>query len=68
MHDPIQFWDNKHVNRKKVIQGMLPYDVRKKLSKEDCPRLRSDKLDESRYPSAVGSLMYALLCAKPNLA
>jgi len=52
------------------LAGMLSYDVRKKLSKEDRPRLPSDELEESRYPytSVVGSLMYSLMCTRLDLA
>ena len=42
----------------------------KKLSKEDCPIFTQDRLNETLFPYAfaIGSLMYALMCMRPNLA
>ena len=39
------------------------------LSKEQCPKIPQDEEDMRRVPyaSAVGSLMYAMLCTKPNI-
>nr|GEW09260.1 retrovirus-related Pol polyprotein from transposon TNT 1-94 [Tanacetum cinerariifolium] len=41
-----------------------------KLSSHECPKFEEDKEDISRVPysSAVGSLMYAMVCTRPNLA
>nr|GEZ44442.1 retrovirus-related Pol polyprotein from transposon TNT 1-94 [Tanacetum cinerariifolium] len=41
-----------------------------KLSSHECPKSEEDKEDMSRVPysSAVGSLMYAMVCTRPNLA
>ena len=50
--------------------GKIPYDVSKKLSKEDCPTSTQDRLNETLFPYAfaIGSLMYALMCTRPDLA
>nr|GEX42753.1 retrovirus-related Pol polyprotein from transposon TNT 1-94 [Tanacetum cinerariifolium] len=41
-----------------------------KLSSHECPKSEEDKEDTSRVPysSAVGSLMYAMVCTRPDLA
>ncbi|GJW65930.1 retrovirus-related pol polyprotein from transposon TNT 1-94 [Tanacetum coccineum] len=41
-----------------------------KLSSHECPKSEEDKEDMSRVPysSAVGSLMYAMVCTRPDLA
>nr|GEV94323.1 retrotransposon protein, putative, Ty1-copia subclass [Tanacetum cinerariifolium] len=41
-----------------------------KLSSHECPKSKEDKEDMSRVPysSAVGSLMYAMVCTRPDLA
>ena len=47
----------------------IPYDVLQKLSIKDCPTSTQDRLNETLLPyaSAVGSLMYALMCTRPGL-
>lgn len=51
-------------------EGMVPYHGTKKLSKEDCPKLDTDRLDDSKFPYAyaVRSLMYVLICTRPDLS
>nr|GFA75478.1 retrovirus-related Pol polyprotein from transposon TNT 1-94 [Tanacetum cinerariifolium] len=41
-----------------------------KLSSHECPKSKEDKEDVSRvsYSSAVGSLMYTMVCTRPYLA
>ena len=41
-----------------------------KLSAEQCPRTQREKEDRSRVPyaSAVGSLMYAMVCTRTDIA
>ena len=48
----------------------IPYDVSKKLSKKDFPTSTQDRLNETLflYAFAIGSLMYALMCTRPDLA
>ena len=39
------------------------------LSLEDCPKLEKEKREMARVPyaSAVGSMMYAMLCTRPDI-
>ena len=41
-----------------------------KLTKEMCPKTQEEieYMSKVPYPSAVGSLMYAMVCTKPNIA
>nr|GEY58208.1 retrovirus-related Pol polyprotein from transposon TNT 1-94 [Tanacetum cinerariifolium] len=47
-----------------------PLALRFKLSSHECPKSEEDKKDMSRVPysSAVGSLMYAMVCTCPDLS
>nr|GEX97350.1 hypothetical protein [Tanacetum cinerariifolium] len=47
-----------------------PLALRFKLSSHECPKSEEDKKDMSRvsYSSAVGSLMYAMVCTCPGLS
>lgn len=47
-----------------------PYDRNLKLSSAMCPESEADKLDMQKVPysQAVGSLMYAMVCTRPDLA
>ena len=51
-------------------EEMIPYDRKKKLANIDCASSTSQKLDELKFPyaSAVGSLMYALMYTRPDIA
>ncbi|KAA0048693.1 gag/pol protein [Cucumis melo var. makuwa] len=57
---------NAQYNSKK---GMLPYRYGIHLSKEQCPKTPQEVEDMSNIPyaSAVGSLMYAMLCTRPDI-
>ena len=48
----------------------VPNPVGVKLSIEQCPKTQEEEEDMSRVPyeSAVGSLMYAMVCTRPNIA
>eukprot|EP00253_Pinus_taeda_P029548 PITA_29548 len=48
----------------------VPIDVGVKLSIEQCPKTQEEEEDMSyvRYASAVGSLMYAMVCTRPDIA
>ncbi|KAK4838721.1 hypothetical protein QYF36_015896 [Acer negundo] len=50
-------------------KGMLPFRHGIKLSKEQVPKNEHEEQFMSRVPyaSAVGSLMYAMLCTRPNI-
>ena len=50
-------------------KGLLPTRHGIILSKEHCPKTPQEKEDMRRIPnaSAVGSLMYAMLCTRPNI-
>ncbi|KAL0546234.1 hypothetical protein IC582_016140 [Cucumis melo] len=51
-------------------KGLLPYRYEIHLSKEQCPKTPQEAEDMSNIPyaSAVGSLMYAMLCTRPNIS
>ena len=48
----------------------VPILVGVRLSDEQCPKTQEEEEDMSRVPyaSAVGSLMYAMVCTRPNIA
>ncbi|KAL0540051.1 hypothetical protein IC582_024279 [Cucumis melo] len=50
-------------------KGMLPYRYGIHLSKEQCPKTPQEVEDMSNIPyvSVVGSLMYAMLCTRPDI-
>ncbi|KAA0047788.1 gag/pol protein [Cucumis melo var. makuwa] len=50
-------------------KGQLPYRYVIHLSKEQCPKTPQEVEDVSNisYASTVGSLMYAMLCTRPNI-
>ena len=50
-------------------KGMLPFIHGVHLSKEQSPKTPQEVEDMRRYPyaSAVGSLMYAMLCTRPDI-
>ncbi|KAL0561491.1 hypothetical protein IC582_001919 [Cucumis melo] len=53
----------------KSKRGLLPFRHGVTLSKEQCPKTPQD-VEEMRhipYASAVGSLMYAMLCTRPDI-
>ena len=50
-------------------KGLLPTRHGIILSKEQCPKTPQEEEDMKRIPyaSAVGSLMYAMLCTRPDI-
>ena len=48
----------------------VPIHVGVNLSIEQCPKTQEEEEDMSRVPyaSAVGSLMYAMVCTRPDIA
>ena len=52
----------------KPVKVPIPVGVR--LSAEQCPKTQEEEEDMSRvaYASAVGSLMYAMVCTRPDIA
>ncbi|TYK15863.1 gag/pol protein [Cucumis melo var. makuwa] len=50
-------------------KGLLPFRHGVHLSKEQCPKTPQEFEDMRRIPyaSAVGSLMYAMLCTRPDI-
>jgi hypothetical protein len=52
----------------KPVKVHIPVDV--KLSADHCPKTHEEKEDMSHVPyaSVVGSLMYEMVCTRPNIA
>lgn len=50
-------------------KGLLPFRHGITLSKDQCPNTldEKDKMKTVPYASAVGSLMYAMLCTRPDI-
>ena len=48
----------------------VPILVGVRLSAEQCPKTQEEEEDMSRVPygSAVGSLMYAMVCTRPDIS
>ena len=48
----------------------IPMDAGNQLSSLDCPDVDEEKLMMEKYPyaSGVGSLMYAMVCTRPDLS
>lgn len=51
-----------------VVNTSLPGHL--KLTKDICPKKQDeeDKMSNEHYASAGGSLMYAMVCTRPNIA
>eukprot|EP00253_Pinus_taeda_P027181 PITA_27181 len=71
------------LNQRKYVETMLqrfnmqdskqvkvPIPIGVKLSNEQCPKTQEEEEDMSRVPyvSAIGSLMYAMVCTRPDIA
>ena len=58
-----------HFNMQNSKKGEIPTCSGVFLSKEQCPKTPQEKEDMRQYPyaSAVGSLMYAMLCTRPDI-
>jgi hypothetical protein len=52
----------------KLVRVPIPVGVN--LSTDQCPKTQEEEEDMSRVPyvSAVGNLMYATVCTRPNIA
>ena len=48
----------------------IPILIGVRLSTKQCPKTQEEEEDMSRVPyaSAVGSLMYAMVCTRPDIA
>ena len=57
-----------NMQESKPVKVPIPIGV--KLSVEQCPKTQEEEEDMSRVPyaSVVGSLMYAMVCTRPNIA
>lgn len=57
-------------NMKTCAPGDVPIVVGDKLNKNQCPRNEVERAAMKKYPyaSAVGSLMYAQVCTRPDIA
>ena len=51
-------------------RGFLPMSHGIKLSKSQCPTTKDERerMDKITYASAIGSIMYAMLCTRPNVS
>ena len=51
-------------------KGILPFKHGPVFSKEPCPKTQEERsrIEEIPYASVVGSLMYAMLCTRPDTA
>ena len=58
-----------HFSMQNSKKGLLPTRHGIVLSKEQCPKTPQEEEDMRRVPyaSAVGSLMYAMLCTRPDI-
>ena len=56
------------MHESKLVKVPIPVGVN--LSVEQCPKTQEEEEDMSRVPyaSAVGSLMYAMVCTRPDIA
>ena len=50
-------------------KGAQPFRIGIKLSRDDCPKTSEERerMKNVPYASAVGSLMYAMLCTRPDI-
>ena len=57
-------------NMQNSKKGFLPMSHGKSLSVSQCPKTREErtKMDGIPYASAIGSIMYAKLCTRPDIA
>ena len=56
-----------NMHGRKLVKAPIPIGV--KLSTDQCPKTQEEEEDMSHvsYASAVGSLMYAMVCTRPNI-
>ena len=57
-----------NMEKGKALSAPLPSHV--KLSLNDCPKSDAEKAEMAKVPysSAVGSIMYAMICTRPDIA
>ena len=60
----------KRFSMKNFKKGYLPIGHEINLSKRDCPIIPQERERMSRVPyaSALGSIMYAMICTRPDVA
>ena len=60
----------KRFNMENSKRGFLPMSHGKSLSVTQCPKTREEraKIDGIPYASAIGSIMYAMLCTRPDVS
>ena len=49
-------------------RGFLPMSYGIKLSKSQCPTDERERMDKISYALAIGSIMYAMLCTRPDVS
>ena len=60
----------KRFNMEKSKKGQLPMSPGTVLCKNQCPRTLDERvqMNDVPYASAVGSIMYAMLCTRPDVS
>ena len=60
----------KRFNMENSKKGLLPMSPGTVLSKNQCPRTLDERvhMNDVPYASAVGSIMYAMLCTRPDVS
>ena len=60
----------KKFNMQDAKEASTPLDSHFRLTKEMCPKAQEevDKMSNILYSLAVGSLMYAMVCTRPDIA
>ena len=66
-HTLIKFWRSSKMDQSK--KGFLPMLQGVKLSRTQCPTTAEDRenMEDVPYASAIGSIMYAMLCTRPDV-
>ena len=60
----------KRFNMEEAKKGFLPLSHGTRLSKTQCPELADERsrMDAIPFASAIGSIMYAMICTRPDVS